>query len=304
MSDLTLWPEPDPGTVDEIEPRTLDAALEEARWIAAASFAEHAPRRTFVLFSGGDDSLVLLDVVRRLGLAPDGVVHVNTGTGIKETTDFVRATCAGWALELHELHPPESFEELFVERGIIDGLPGPGMHHIAYDRLKGRALRAFVQANKRPRPIGWRDRVMFLTGIRADESRKRMGYTDTIVDRDGAAVWVNPLFTWTNDEVRAYRLGRALPRNPVAEHLHLSGECLCGSYASPGEREAIAFFFPAQEERFCAWEARCEELGRTYSKWGIKRPSTKRRKRSEGHDHPGRLCSSCPPELPLFGDGS
>jgi 3'-phosphoadenosine 5'-phosphosulfate sulfotransferase (PAPS reductase)/FAD synthetase len=266
----------------EREPEEAEATA--VNWITRVD-TEHRPRRRYVLFSGGDDSLVLLHAATRL-FDFDGVVHVNTGTGIPETTAFVHRMCDRWNLVLHELHPPESFEQVFIEEPIINGLPGPGMHHIAYSRLKERALRAFVQREKER----WRDRIMFVTGIRADESEKRMGYGDSVIDRDGATVWVNPLYDWYDDEMRSYRERSELPRNPVAEHLHLSGECLCGSFAKPGELAQIEFFYPDVAARIRGWERLAEARGLTYCRWGNKRPD------GTATAVP-KLCKDCPTRL-------
>lgn len=269
-----LWEEPMRG-FDVLEKMANDV-VKDAGWT-------YRTCKSFALFSGGNDSLVLLDMATRFGWAEDGVVHVNTGTGVPETTEFVRQVCADWNLTLHELHPPQSYEQVFIRKPIIDGLPGPGMHRIAYGRLKERALRAFLKEQKEHRS----DKLLFLTGIRADESVKRMGYTDSVIDREGATVWANPLYRWTNAEMDAYRAHRGLPKNPVSEHLHFSGECLCGAYARPDELAELEFFYPEVAARIRGWEQEARERGLTYCEWGARRPDC--------DDKPGRLCSNCTP---------
>jgi 3'-phosphoadenosine 5'-phosphosulfate sulfotransferase (PAPS reductase)/FAD synthetase len=277
-----LWTDP---------PRSLGEMLGAAHAIIDEAIGLHRPVKTFALFSGGNDSLVLLDMARRYWNV-DGVVHVNTGTGIPETTEFVRATCARWGMALHELRPPQSYEDVFINDPIIDGLPGPGMHHIAYSRLKDRAIRSFSTAQKGR----WRDRIMLLTGIRSDESQKRMGYTESVIDREKCRVWVNPLYSWTNDEMRAYKALYRLPRNPVTDHLHFSGECLCGAYAHPGELAELEFFYPEVAARIRGWEAAAEARGLTYSKWGERRPDAKKKERK------ARLCEACVGQGELFAE--
>jgi 3'-phosphoadenosine 5'-phosphosulfate sulfotransferase (PAPS reductase)/FAD synthetase len=253
----------------------------------------HDPRKVFVLSSGGNDSMTLLHYAMSQEWEFDGVVHVNTGTGVCEggrflTTDFLYEVCALWNLPLRVLHPPKSFEEVFLDQPIIDGLPGPGMHHIAYNRLKERALRVFVAEQK----VHWLDRIMFLTGIREDESTIRMGYQESIIDRVGAQVWVNPIYRWSNEEMAAYRAEHNIPENPVSQHLHMSGECLCGSFARPGELDEIEFFFPDTAARIKGWQATAAERGLTYRTWGERR----------GNDDPNesRMCRQCVGQYQLF----
>ena len=271
----------------------LDPDMQDAGDIVRLANDLHRPVKTFVLSSGGNDSMVLLSHAEQSGWEFDAVVHVNTGTGVREkgidlTTQFLADYCKSRLLPLVILHPPKSYEELFLEYPIIDGLPGPGMHHIAYNRLKERALRVFVKEQK----SHWRDRIMFLTGIREQESTIRMGYQSTIIDRVGSQVWVNPIYRWTDEEMAQYRKDWNLPQNPVAQHIHISGECLCGCFARPDELDEIRFFFPETAARIEGWERTAREKGLTYCQWGQRR----------GIDNHAdlRMCSQCAGQMEMF----
>lgn len=268
---------PDPFFGDRPAPRTLMEGINEAWWIMERAIEEHAPiRSTFLLLSGGNDSMVLLDVCQR---AANEIVHINTGIGIPETNEFVRWVVGAMGRTLTELHPPQTYEECVLNQW--SGFPGPGAHQFTYTMLKERCVEALLRERRSRRG----ERFMLLTGARQDESDRRMG-TSEPVRRRGGQVWVNPLIRWSNDLMRLYRGVHDLPVNEVTKHLHMSGECLCGAFAKPGELDEIRFFYPEFGERIDRLEAEVAAAGLPYTKWGVKRPSTKRETVSP-------LCSGC-----------
>lgn len=262
--------------------RSAVEALNEAHTIADEANAEHAPIKTFIMFSGGNDSLVLLDIM--WGRA-DAIVHVNTGIGIPDAHAFAREAAARYPLPFLEYKPPESYESLVLGRW--KGLPGPGMHNIVYQRLKERCIEQLWRDH---RGTGRRQRYVLLSGIRRAESARRQARTE-VVERKGARVYVKPLFHWSNAETTQYRIDHDLPVNPVSANLHMSGECLCGAMADQdparSERAAIKFFYPAFDAMLTDLESRCAGQGYEHAEWGVRRPD------SSIEDEIGALCQSC-----------
>lgn len=258
-------------------PETLTEALLDAYAIIEEAMAEHGPiERTFLLLSGGNDSMVLLDTCATWA---DDIVHINTGIGIEETTEFVRQVVADRGDVLTELHPPIPYEELVLGRW--QGFPGPGAHRFTYTMLKERCVEALLRAHRTKRG----QRFMLLTGARAGESQRRMGNAEAI-RREGGQVWVNPLVNWSNDLMRLYRGVYGLPENEVTKHLHMSGECLCGAFAKPGEIDMIGLFYPAFVERVRSLEAKAREAGLKRCVWGERPPR-------KGDAAPGPMCHQC-----------
>lgn len=261
---------------------SFDDLEAEAEEIVAKAKEEHKPSRTIILFSGGNDSSVLL---RAMAGQADEVAHINTGIGIEDTTAFARRIGTSYGLDYSEWTPPRTYEDLVLNLPVLDGLPGPGVHHIIFQRLKERCVEALLCARRRRKG----ERFLLLTGVRKAESRRRMGYS-TAVDRKGGQVWVNPLLYWGNDEMHRYSQERELPQNPVSTNLHMSGECLCGAMADQGEdraeRAMIRFFYPHFDARLSGIEAMCRAAGKTHCEWGVKRSDADR-------DTAGPMCQSC-----------
>jgi 3'-phosphoadenosine 5'-phosphosulfate sulfotransferase (PAPS reductase)/FAD synthetase len=246
-------------------PRSSEGLVEGARRIIEQAKAEHEPLRTFVLFSGGNDSHVLLDADASMA---DEVVHVNTGIGIPETTEFARRVGSSYGIPFTELHPPVPYEELVLGRW--RGLPGPGAHRFTYTMLKERPLEQLLRDHRTKRG----QRFLLLTGVRLAESKRRMGHV-TPMRRKGGQVWVNPLLDWTNEEMNAYRKSQNLPVNEVSANLHMSGECMCGAMADQGpkreERALLRFFYPEFDARLTDIERQAKDAGLRYCEWGVKR---------------------------------
>lgn len=273
--------------------RTVDQLTDSAHDVVIAAHDEHIRSNgttlvaSVVLFSGGGDSTALLDVMHANKLATH-IGHVDTTIGIPETREHVNRVAAMYDLPFIVESPGDG--DRFDDWIMGHGFPGPGQHFKAYQRLKERALRKIrgqLVTNGRT------ERVMFLAGRRRDESARRAQIP--VSSREGSTVWVSPIYDWTNEEIAAYKIERNLPVNPVSEHLHMSGECLCGAFAKPGELEEISFFYPQVGERIRKLELAVEASGAPPERcrwgWGAERRPTID-ENQQTFDF-GPLCSSC-----------
>lgn len=229
--------------------------------VITAAVDEHRPSHVFALFSGGHDSLTS---THQAAQHPSfsGVVHINTGIGIEETREFVRDTCReqGWPL-LEYTPDARSWEDICLKGGMPGG---PAQHDITYYYLKQRAIRRLVREHKQH----GKDRVGLVTGIRTEESVRRMtSVMAKPVHRIGAQLWINPILEWTAVECGRYIEAQGLSRNPVVDKLHRSGECLCGAMAHHKELEEIAFWYPEVAARIRAMEQECFKRDLP-SRWG------------------------------------
>jgi 3'-phosphoadenosine 5'-phosphosulfate sulfotransferase (PAPS reductase)/FAD synthetase len=259
--------------------------------IVVRAYREHRPSKVFVLFSGGNDSAVTLHALwstfnkaeHLQDVRIDAAVHINTGTGIPQTRQFVGDFCDRYGIPLLEYFPPVSYREIVLKHGF----PGPGAHAFPYRMLKERCVDKLVSDHKTHRF----DRIMLITGVRASESTRRMGNV-VPVERDGCSVWVAPLIDWTSEDMSDYRRNYDVPESEVAALLHMSGECLCGAFARPDEIKDLEAFYPDVAARIHALEDEVRAVGKPCV-WG-KAPPGMRRSRA------GRLCYGCDArQLPL-----
>ncbi|MGW2961217.1 phosphoadenosine phosphosulfate reductase domain-containing protein [Streptomyces sp. NPDC001220] len=306
----SLLPKKPPKAEADLEAMTLDEAITRSFAIFDRVLAAFPVVATVGLFSGGNDSVIVNHLFRH---RVDAIAHVNTGTGVPETTQHVRDVVGAWNLPLHELHPRHSYRDLVlgnvlstrgknIGRQVWKGFPGPAGHSVMYRRLKDEPLQRL-----RGQIIGRHGRsrnLVYLGGMRWAETDRRFRNAEE-VDREGALIWVSPIVHWTDAHMREYRnrhrctlphqhadhmlcTPNALPLNEVTVHLHMSGECLCGAFAKPGELDEIEFFYPHATKPLRELEGEAETAGLPACKWGQRPPGERTRRRPAG-----RLCAKC-----------
>jgi 3'-phosphoadenosine 5'-phosphosulfate sulfotransferase (PAPS reductase)/FAD synthetase len=240
--------------------------------VVARARAEHKPVAVWCLFSGGNDSTVLAHRCRE---HYDGLAFIDTGTAVPGVAEFV-ADFAEWiGKPLRVMHAGDAFRTLVlgghvrkngtVEQGI--GFPGPAMHSRSYFALKERQIRALLRESK----VGHsrRARVLFLSGIRRAESRRRSRREPIDRLKGTAAVFANPLIDWTGQDMRQYRSEHELPESDAAALMHRSGECNCGAFASAAqERATLQLLYPEFFRSIEALETEAEAAGLQWCRWG------------------------------------
>lgn len=243
---------------------------------------------TVILFSGGNDSTVLAHLFRN---DADFAAHANTTIGIEATREFVRNTCEEWGLPLLERtsrNERDHYRNLVLDQGF----PGPAHHFKMFQRLKERALEQ-VQRELVTNPL--RERVVFIAGRRRAESQRRTNIVES--DRRGSRVYVSPLVNWTKLDLATYRLMCGdVPVNRVSDLIHMSGECLCGAFASPGERDEVTYWFPDVFADIADLEAEIadrDDIPGYRKTWGWGADPVVLAASREKPSPVGLLCSSC-----------
>lgn len=260
---------------------------------------ETKPVAVFGLFSGGHDSVTATALAVRLGAY---AIHINTGIGVARTREYVWriADLLDWpSLQEYRAEDnrdakgnPISYRNLILKHGF----PGPASHSLMYAMLKEECLRRLEkdwQANgrgKNPR------RVLFVSGCRSGESKRRMGSTKELVV-SGKRVWCSPIHDWTKDDTSEFMRASGIPRNPVVDMLCKSGECLCGAFAEPGELEELNCWPETREvyQQIKALEAEAKAAN-VPCRWG-ERPPAWWEEKQKGQkflcNYDEHLCWSC-----------
>lgn len=271
----------------------VQALMAQSRDFLSAAIEEHVTNdgrmvaATVVLFSGGNDSTTLAHLFRK---DVDYAAHANTTIGIEKTREFVRNVCEEWGLPLLERTAPREKDQ-YRAQVLRDGFPGPAWHARMFTRLKERALE---QVRRELVANPYRERVVFIAGRRRTESQRRANVP--LSERRGSVVWVSPLINWTKLDLNTYRLMAGdVPVNEVSDLIHMSGECLCGSFAAPGEREEISRWFPEVFEVVSELEALIadrDDIPEHRKTWGW--GADPALKAMDGRpSKSGILCSSC-----------
>lgn len=129
-----------------------------------------------------------------------------------------------------------------------------------------------------------------------------MGNAKLLTDKDGDnRVWLNAILHWPKDATEDYAALHGIEKSVVSAKLGMSGECCCGAYAAPGERDRLKMHFPEHEDWISWMERQVEEAGK-WSHWGAQAP----KKLPEWENMPGLdpedelMCGDCKPKEALL----
>lgn len=195
------------------------------------------------MISGGDDSLTAYYVAKEIGIKFDAIMHGVTGTGVKQTTEFVRDFAASEGVPYVEASAGDAFEKYVLRKGFFG--VGQQAHTYAYHILKHGPFRKALSKNfrKRRRNI----RILLINGARYNESENRKKSKPNTINYDPGQrnnVWVNIIHHWSKSDCLAFLKHVEARRNPVTLLCHRSGECLCGTMQNKETREEISSFYP------------------------------------------------------------
>lgn len=208
--------------------------------IMESAIADYQPTHIVAMVSGGRDSAAAYAIAEEMGLPVDLILHGNTRTGIPETTQFVTDYYGNKRQEFAIADAGGAYERYVMRKGFFG--KGRAAHNFSYRILKADPFRAAISRLIRQRKRGVR--VMLLNGARKSESEnRRLNLPPARLDKGN--LWVNICHEWTAGVRDAYLASREVPINPVAVALCRSGECMCGTMQTKGDRIEASALYPA-----------------------------------------------------------
>lgn len=182
-------------------------------------------------FSGGNDSRTLAHVMKYAGVDVE-LAAIDTGLSmdgwrqsVLDFAEWINLPVSFWQGE------GADYYRAYVEKY---GFPGNPMHSQIQNRLKGRAYHKMFMARRtdtegamKAEGVG----LWILSGIRKGESRKRELLKSPYSYREGA-LFINPLFYWSNAQVADYLIDNNIPEAPGKQW-----DCKCGATVKDAYRE-------------------------------------------------------------------
>lgn len=219
--------------------------IEDSKKILSESL-QYNPYKTVVAFSGGDDSLTVMEVLKHFNRKPDFALFADTGTCIPATKNFVIEYCKQNNIHLLISHPKKTIRQHIRGNGFWG--VGDSAHRISFGELKGKPMLHQISKHIRKGQRG-RDIVIF-SGIRRDESQVRRTsekykspfYREKRKNKSGKVslspnIWVSLIHKWSKEDCLEFLEWKEQVRNPVSIKLGRSGDCHCGTAINKPEKE-------------------------------------------------------------------
>jgi 3'-phosphoadenosine 5'-phosphosulfate sulfotransferase (PAPS reductase)/FAD synthetase len=205
--------------------------------IIDAAMKDHP--RSCIAFSGGADSMVLMDIVFRRTPYRPLVVFADSGMEYFCTLPFVRTVCEHYKAELHVARPTRTPQEQWSRQGWP--MLGKLAARIWMQKHRGRGfgIRLDVSSCCRNMKIAPARRLAGKLGITLQFTGQRGGQDDILrglrAIKDGAFHHVeadrmticNPLLGWTDMMIRRYARKNGLPSHPARAMGAVTIGCVC-----------------------------------------------------------------------------
>jgi phosphoadenosine phosphosulfate reductase len=192
---------------------------------------DYRNKKVCVSFSGGKDSLVVLDLAIRAGISD--AIFCDTGLEFDETADFVTEVEMYYGITIKTLKAPIDFYSLASKLGMPS--------------RKCRWCTTVLKSSPQAIYAVQNGIEGFITGLRSEESASRKYYQAIDENPLVPVKQINPILDWTEEEVWKYIHEENLPINPMYE-LFDRVSCWCCPYKTNGEWELVKIHYPEKYE--------------------------------------------------------
>ena len=185
-------------------------------------------RKSFILFSGGTDSLATLIYLRGIAKKVKSdltAIYVDTTAGLPENAKYVKRVCKYLGINLKIVSPKVDYFTLAKKWGI------PSFKYRWCCReLKIKPIKEYLNTIKEPKVV--------FDGIRAAESNARRQYIPIWYHPSFKCLSVSPIFYWSDEQVISYVNSNGIPKT-FLHSLGTSTECWCGAYKTKSDFEKL-----------------------------------------------------------------
>jgi 3'-phosphoadenosine 5'-phosphosulfate sulfotransferase (PAPS reductase)/FAD synthetase len=181
-------------------------------------------RKTFILFSGGKDSLATLIYLKEIARQVRRrvtAIYVDTTAGLPENTEYVKKVCKYLKIRLEVVKPKQDYFSLVKRWGIPSH-----QYRWCCRELKIKPIEDYFKMIKEPKVV--------FDGIRAAESNVRKQYIPVWYHPSFKCLSVSPIFYWSNEKVKQLINSNGLPKT-LLHSLGSSTECWCGAYKTEND---------------------------------------------------------------------
>jgi len=215
----------------------------------------------YVLFSGGKDSLVCLDLAYKAWKDNFKVIYIEiTGNTHPKCNKYVHKVTSEYGLELIHLKYDRDFFDILKKYGYPSFMSERARWCL--NRFKDRPMSEFSRNNTVNLTVG---------GIKQGDSYKRKkwiskhainGVVFSVQKRYYGRVQVYPVYDWNNEDIWNYIIENNLPLNPLYNKIGGAGNCVICPAMRKDEFIAIMQKCP---ELFCKWKKAHEKLRRDFA---------------------------------------
>lgn len=185
-------------------------------------------RRSFILFSGGYDSLATLIYLKDVAKEVKSdltAIFVDTTAGLPENIKYVKKVCNYLKVNLEIVRPGVDYFTLAKKWGIPSY-----KYRWCCRELKIKPIDKYLKSIEDPKIV--------FDGIRAAESFIRKQYIPIWYHPSFKCLSVSPIFYWSNEQVISYVNSNGIPKT-FLHSVGTSTECWCGAYKTKSDFEKL-----------------------------------------------------------------